>query len=357
MKRAAWVCLSALALIAQTSREVSRAAYRAWREAEPALERDAATAGDALAPRASRAAGEAAKYYAARAAQLKQWADGNAQVLASVDTRGSVLKNPESAADVLRMVNAEATLINTNISNLANDPDRGIQQLRQAMERERTALGALRTAISDRQKADDNLAQAENKLEQDRTGAIEQSRALISAVQDSATVVDKEAPAWGAYYQKLAEGARASASPVSAVPRPAAPGAPGAVPVRTPSITPLPLARYTGGWTFPTVNGMYHGAEPEFIDLVVHEENGRATGTFYGRFRVPAGGGDPVVRFDFSGEFKATRNQTFNLETSDGAKGTVELIPGNAFNLIEVTFQTEIKAGKIQRGDVVLIKK
>ena len=103
---------------------------------------------------------------------------------------------------------------------------------------------------------------------------------------------------------------------------------------------------------------MFHGAEPEFVDLVVHEENGKATGTFYARFKLPPGStGDPLVRFDFSGDFRATRIQTFPLETSDGAKGSIDLIPGNAFNLLEVNFETEIKPGKIHLGDLLLVKK
>jgi len=103
---------------------------------------------------------------------------------------------------------------------------------------------------------------------------------------------------------------------------------------------------------------LYHGPQPEFVDLVVHEQNGHADGTLFGRFKLPAGSkDDPVLRFDFTGEFKATRNQTFALETSDGAKGTLELIPGPAFNLIEVNFQTEAKPGKIRQGNVVMVKK
>ena len=55
--------------------------------------------------------------------------------------------------------------------------------------------------------------------------------------------------------------------------------------------------------------------------------------------------------------FQPSRNQTFNLTTSDGTKGTIDLIPGPAFNLLEVNFQTELKPGKIRAADLVLIKK
>ena len=83
-----------------------------------------------------------------------------------------------------------------------------------------------------------------------------------------------------------------------------------------------------------------------------------ASGTLFGRFKLsPGGPADPELRFDFSGDFKNTRNQTFALETSDGARGAIELIPGPAFNLLEVNFQTEARAGKIRQGNFVLVKK
>ncbi len=93
------------------------------------------------------------------------------------------------------------------------------------------------------------------------------------------------------------------------------------------------------------------------MDVAVHEENGHATGTLYARFKLPPGStGDGVLRFSFSGDFTATRNQSFALETSDGVKGTIDLIPGGPFNVLEVNFNTEVKAGKIHQGDVLLVK-
>jgi hypothetical protein len=210
-------------------------------------------------------------------------------------------------------------------------------------------------------------------IEQARAKALEQYQGALGAISGSETSLDKETAAWAAYYQKLAQGARGAApqsvaptvSTTTALPPggpaaggPAAGGPAAVTPTRAPSITPLPLARYTGAWTYPTVGGMFHGPEPEFVDFVVHEQNGHADGTLYARFKLPPGSaGDPLVRFDFSGDFKNTRNQSFNLMTSDGARGTVDLIPGTAFNLLEVTFQTEPRAGKIRAGDLLLVKK
>ena len=64
-----------------------------------------------------------------------------------------------------------------------------------------------------------------------------------------------------------------------------------------------------------------------------------------------------MLRFEFGGEFTSTVRQSFPLETSDGAKGTIDLIPGPAFNLLEVNVQIAANPGKIRQANAVLIKK
>ena len=120
----------------------------------------------------------------------------------------------------------------------------------------------------------------------------------------------------------------------------------------------MPLSRYIGAWTFPPSGGQYHGVQPDFVDLVVNEQDGKVTGALFGRFRLAAGSSDePILRFNFSGDLQATRNQLFALQTSDGARGSLDLIPGPAFNLLEVNFQTEPMPGKIRNGNFILMKK
>ena len=122
---------------------------------------------------------------------------------------------------------------------------------------------------------------------------------------------------------------------------------------RTPTV---PITRYVGEWAFPTTGGLFFGVQPESVDLEVHEEAGRVTGTLSGRFKA-ARGVDPAVRFSFSGDLRAERNQTFALQTDDGAKGIIDLIPGPAINLLEVNFQTELKPGKLRLANFVVAKK
>jgi hypothetical protein len=93
------------------------------------------------------------------------------------------------------------------------------------------------------------------------------------------------------------------------------------------------------------------------VELAVHENNGHADGTLSGRFKPPAGATDAVVQFTFEGDIAATPAQRFTLKTSDGRSGVIELIPGPAFNLLEVNFQTDPGANKIRSGNFILVKK
>ena len=353
MKRTVWLAVTVLCLFAETGRDAYRAAYRQWREADPNLERDSSALSADLAARVSKVAAQAAKYGTERGAFIRQLAADQERSLAQLDT--PVANLGELTRGVRENVATEQAVVKRNIDQFARDQDPGIAPLKAALDRENTALSALASAVAERQSAADAEKSAANGADQARVKAGNENRDLIGAMKAAADESDREASAWADYYKKLLASARGEA-PLTSPATPLAAGAAAPVeraPLRT-SITPLPLARYTGAWVFPS-GGLFHGPQPEFVDLVVHEENGKADGTLFARFKVASG--DPVLRFDFSGDFKNSRNQTFALETSDGAKGTVELIPGPAFNLLEVNFQTEPKAGKIRQGNIVLVKK
>jgi len=354
----------ALCLLAQSGpRDAYRAAYKSWREADPALERDAGTAGEALAPRAAKAADAAAAYGAARIAFLRDLSGRQSESLQWLrEAEVQPLPDLSPAPDLIRFTNREISGVSTSVAVFAKDPDRAIQQLRQAFEREQAALEALRTAVTDRQKAEDKANKAAMAAEQARGKALEQYPFVASALAQSATLMTQEAAAWAAYYPALAEASRLAlttpAPPVQSAPvagdlsRAVEP----AEPPRPPSITPLPLSRYVGVWAYQA-GSKFFGPEPEFVDVAVHEENGHASGTFYARFKLPPGSkDDPVLRFTFAGDFTATRIQTFPLETGDDVKGTIDLIPGGPFNVLEVNFNTEVKPGKIHQGDVLMVK-
>lgn len=360
----------ALCLMAQSGRESYRAAYRAWREAEPTLELDAAKTSDALAVRTSYAASAEAKYSADRAAFLRKLTEAYSPKALSLETPVVPAASIAPAAQLQRFASGETVTVNANIAAFAKDTDPGILPLKQALNQERSALAALNTAIGTRQKAEDRVAQNAGAMERGRAIALEKQQAVLASITDAAASLEREDVAWLAYYQKLAESARVAiepqpaatpvvAEPVPVVPVPGPPVVSGPVSNGPPPvvIAPLPLARYVGTWAYSKIGGSFHGAEPEALDLIVHEENGKASGTLAARFKLPAGStGDPAVHFEFSGDLRTNRIQTFALVADDGAKGTIELIPGNAFNLLEVNFQMEARPGKIHLGDVLLVK-
>lgn len=358
MKRALLLTALTVLSLAQRSRDDYRAAYRTWRQTDPNLEHEAAAGGPPIAQRADRMAAEAQKSAAAR----KEYFEG---LIKDEDQQVSWLESSTAIAEAAatsskgdtQFIAAETASLNRTIETFSSDPDKGIQTLRAALIRERTALEALGPIIAQRKKAAEAVRASAGAIEVSRAKGLEQSLAMLDGLKDASAEIGREGDAWAEYYRKIGEGAQGVATPITAIPA----GVPPAVlnnPIPAPpTITPVPLSRYVGAWTYPA-KGLYHGAEPEFIDVLVHEENGHVKGTAFARFKLPAGNtGDPVLRFDFFGDFQAKRNQVFDLVTTDGAKGTIELIPGSAFNLLEVNFQTEAKPGKIRQADIVLVKK
>jgi hypothetical protein len=349
--------------LAQEGRQAYQEAFRSWRQADPGLERDAATAGTALGVRAGKVAEETAKYTAARKAflDLQQGTmDASARSLEAVAAPAEATESTRnSQLNVATATSATAS----SIEAIGSDPDRGLQQLRQSIEKERAALTILSTAIQDRQTAMATATKTTETAEQARTKVADHYQSLAMALQQASQETSRQGSAWAEYYRTLPDGAR-GVQPGGAAPvtggvvtsvRPVSP-APAAPSGR--SITAVPLSRYVGAWTYPVRNTLYYGAEPEFVDLVLHEENGRAAGTLYARFKLPSGSaGDPTLRFDFAGSFQNGRSQSFSLETSDGAKGTIELIPGPAFNLLEVNFSTDLRPGKVRQANFLLVKR
>jgi hypothetical protein len=353
-RASAGIALAALMLCAQSSREAYRAAYRVWHEADPNLERDAATAGAPIGARADRMAAEAARYHAERRSFLDQFSHENslAWLAASPPEAGPARANV--AGDYAA---TETGIVRRAIESFRGDPDPGIQQVRNMLERENLALGALTASLAVRDQAAAEADAAVAAVDEAWRKASDRDREMLALIAKSGVSVDEEKAAWVEYYRTFSDAARGATpgvTPDGGLTPPLRP----AEPAPRPSITPLPLVRYTGDWIFPQTGGLYHGAQPESIDLVVREDNGHCEGRMVARFKLPAGSpGDPNVRFDFKGDFKNTRAQTFALETSDGSQGTIDLIPGPAFNLLEVNVQIAANPGKIRQANAVLIKK
>lgn len=354
------LCLLAQAVPPSLSRDAYRAAYKSWREMDQDLERDAGAAGEALAPRTAKAAEAAATYSVERSIFLRSMSDREAPSLQWLkETRIQPMAELAPATDLVRFVNREINVVTAGSAKLANDPDPGIRQLRQAFDKEQAALASLTNAITNRQKSEDVAVKASLAGEMALSTALEQYSLLASSLATAADLTKQEGTAWAAYYPALAEASRAaSVAPAagSAGPAPAKTNLPEQPPVRPPSITTLPLSRYTGVWAYQA-GGAFQGPEPQSVQVTIREEGGRAVGAFSARFKLPAGGAvDPELSFTFAGDFKAARNQTFALETSDGVMGSIDINPGGPFNVMEVNFNTEAKVGKVQHGDIILVK-
>jgi hypothetical protein len=350
----------AAGLIGQTGRDAYRHAYDVWQQAQTNLERDAGTGGAPQVAQADRSAAAAASFEATRIAYLKssgQEAAQRRQILQTPATRTSPDLTPPAVANLAA---AELQTVTRAIAKFATDKDPGIQQLRQSMERERIALAALTDTIRARQKTVAATLEAASALDQARAKTAAAFADQASQFSQTVSQMEMEGAAWANYYDKLAEAIQTASAPApppvnitTNVTTSASPAAP-----RNASASPVPLVRYVGDWTYPKANGIFHGAQPESVELEVNEKDGHVDGTLEARFKVsPGGANDPVVQFKFAGDVAATPTQKFTLMTSDGTPGFLELIPGPAFNLLEVNFQADPRANKLRAGNFILVKK
>jgi hypothetical protein len=365
--RAGWkIAIGVAALVttclwAQAPRANYRQLYDTWRQTEPTLEHDAGNGGASLAARAETAANAAKAFAAARHEVFKQSSDDAARHLTwieKVQTSENSLGPP--SVESQKIVNAASQLAARTADSLASTKDPVIQKLRQALEQERNSLALVTTAMQSRQKAAEATALATASLEDARAAAAQSYRPFAELAAQSMISFDRESEGWSAYYAALINPpaintSQSPAAPARATTAAIAPST-ASRPPTTNSLRPAtPASRFVGEWAFPAT-GLFHGPEPEMVALTIKTDNGRLVGSLKAKFRVAAKGQDPAITLEFGGPVTEARNQTFALQTSEGAAGTIDLIPGRAFNLLEINFQTEPKENKIQTANFVLLK-
>ena len=347
--------------------------YDAWVRYGAELERDASVAREKLAVRTDRAAAEATKYENAR----KELFDAQrAQILATSNQLPplSLALDISSDSAATELFSAQDAALAKSIGALANDPDEGIQRLRRALDKERNALAAAKSGVEARQSSTGAVQIANDSVERAAKAAEDQIKAIADNFEESAASASGLADAWPGYYRALASGARGVALTDVAPPfvsRSAAPlGTSNPLPAPTPASAPqptiaapaarppngLPLTRYTGAWEFLKGVSTFTGLPPTAFNVEVKIENGQMSGTVSATFdALPKT--DPAVKFTFAGPMQAGREQSFPLQTAEGAAGKVTLIPASAFNLLEVRFTLENAPGKVAESGVILIKK
>jgi len=115
---------------------------------------------------------------------------------------------------------------------------------------------------------------------------------------------------------------------------------------------------FAGRWAFSRSQGPFDVSNPEVVEGVIQEENGRLSGTMFVHFKgSPDGNPDATHRFQFAGDLQGGRTQVFPLDSVAGTQGTIELVAGNAPNVLEVRLETPSERGTIHTGNIVLEKK
>jgi hypothetical protein len=202
-------------VIAQTGRDAYREAYDVWRKAHAELERDAATGGPEQVAQADRAGAAAASFEATRIAHLKSSAEEAAQrrqaiIFQNALTRPSANLEPQAAPG---LVASELQTDTRTIARFADDKDRGIQQFRQALEREKVALTALRDSIQVSQKTAAATSAAGAALEESRVKAAQAFGDQAAPLSQTLEQLEKESAAWSDYYEKLAHAIQVANAP------------------------------------------------------------------------------------------------------------------------------------------------
>ncbi len=321
--------------------------YQTWRQAAPALEQDAA-APPATFPDQVRKTSEAAQtYFSARSANYLNPYPGAADQTAwgarPLATADSLLAVP---AEVQQLLAVTAAKVGTSINIFAaDDKDPVIRRMRQALERERAALRALTDSLAAAKAPLNDMLDVSDDAEVQRALAGQALAAAAGRRTQLSEKVKREALDWAGYYKDLLEGATANGRTLSSSAAPAA--APAKI-IRPAANGQLPLSRYTGEWIFPT-KGLYYGPQPESVELVVQEVNGNLSGTLTAKFIMPL----TSLTLEFQGPLQPGRTQTFT--TTSG--GTVEFIPGSAFNLLEVNYQTSQPTNSVSTANFVLVKR
>jgi hypothetical protein len=352
----------------------SEAAYRAWRASHPSAETDAARTGFDAGPQLEKASTDEATYAAARRGSLeavRQLLDKRLKEFSSLDIPE---RQPADPKPVDAVVAAQTAATNAAANAIADDSDRGLRPLKQALERERAAITALKNAVADQRKSADAMAEALAVVKQGQANIVTRYGDSVSNLEQDTERTAAQQLAWTEYYRLLNQASRIisgreTPSSLSATSiRPANPrtaGQPDRAPAVSnrltplvPSITPLPLSRYAGDWRYSTAVRTFKGLEPETANLSVVPQDGQFSGHLSVRFKAsPDAPSDRTVQFQFSGAMQTTRIQKFEFQTADGTKGMLDLVPGTAFNLLEVTFEMEPRSGGVSKGSFVLIKK
>jgi hypothetical protein len=362
MRRALLLLTIAAVMGAQDIRSARDDAYREWRQSDRNLEKDAANGDPATDKRAEAAAAAAARYSAARIASLTNLR-GNLDREKNTAVPFEMPVDTQSARQASEaVIRSQTNAVNAGLAAIGPEPDSALQRLRTALERERTVLNTLTESISQEQKASGEIAQTASAAEAARLKLTARFQNLIAMLDEAVQSESEQEVAWAEYYRQLAGGTRsggAAVSQFSSPPPSPQPQALASAPSATSRpITPLPRSRYVGGWTYVKTAGTFHGPEPETAELNVTESNGQVSGYLSVRFKTAPGiPTNREVQFNFSGPFQPERNQVFALETPEGAKGRIELIPTNVFNLLEINFALDPAPGKISQADFVLLKK
>jgi hypothetical protein len=307
-------------------------AYRTWREADPNLEHDLATAAaSGLHRRIAEARSKALAYTRARMDYYNELLAGYSAVIAKLGDPSQPLELDDAIAGLKAHQAAlakQTAAMSRELKALENDPQKTLQK--QAADRQWGALAGLQTKLAEQLRQLEETVASSAASGRLRVLLLRHYQAAAALLRQETGFTRQEGALWQAYYDSLARALGNHRRPAETAPAPTA-----SKPVRRAAPTTrepaAPVhgdsARWAGDWTYRKLKTKtYFGARPEFAKLQVTLINGFAQGYYTARYKLPKGvEGSPDVAFSFGGKLIAGDRQRFPLRSADGLTGTIEI--------------------------------
>jgi hypothetical protein len=207
MMRIFIICTLACAIsFGQSPRDAYRVPYKNWRQNLASLEKDAATPSANFGGRVASASKGAQEFLNARISFLSE-----SEGLMEMPWASRTVSHPDkllvARPDVHRFLNGTDGILAKAITSFGGVKDPAIQEVRQAMERERAALNVLLESLNKREALVGDLTKAIEESERLRS-AVAKSVADANAVRgELVKSIRVEGVAWSRYYADLVEGA------------------------------------------------------------------------------------------------------------------------------------------------------
>lgn len=327
-------------------------AYKVWRESDPILEKDMATIPQPLLlARIKDADKNAHSYFEQKLEYLNLLAsDYGRRRAALVENTSDQATHEDILDSIKKQQNSlvqQIGRLNREIEALAADPNKERGLLREAAERQRTALLTIQNNLVEQLSGLEEGKKLGERRGVSTRGTADRYNQMIARVKKESETIAIEKELWNAYYRSLWNS--------FAQPSPSAPVSSG--PVNVKQVEPTDT-RWLGTWVYDASEpNSYFGNQPDSVVLRITVYKGMLHGTYHAIYK-PGNGVDEnsKVDFEFSGVAKDSPEQKFALQWQNRMTGFIELKSIDSRSL-EVIWTKTSEGDGLRFGNEVLYKR